>query len=92
MAKMAKKLYVGNLNYSTTDDQLNETFVQYGNVASAHIVYDRYSNQSKGFGFVEMESDSECSAAITSLNGADLNGRELRVSEARPRNDRNNSY
>ena len=85
---MANKLYVGNLNYSTTDDQLHQAFSQYGTVANAHIVYDKYSNQSKGFGFVEMEDKSAGEAAITSLNGTELNGRELRVSEARPRNDR----
>jgi RNA recognition motif-containing protein len=89
---MAKKLYVGNLNYSTTDEQLVETFSQYGTVASANIIYDRYSNQSKGFGFVEMEDDSAGEAAISALNGAELNGRELRVSEARPRQDRDRSY
>lgn len=89
---MSHKLYVGNLNYSTTDDQLNETFSQYGKVANAHIVYDKYSDQSKGFGFVEMQDEKESKTAILSLNGAELNGRELRVSEARPREERGRSY
>ena len=89
---MAKKLYVGNLSYQTTEDQLIETFSSYGSVASANIVYDRNSNQSKGFGFVEMEDDAAGNTAITSLNGTELNGREMRVSEARPKQDRDRSY
>lgn len=89
---MSKKIYVGNLSYSTTDDQLTETFSRFGTVASANIIYDKYSNQSKGFGFVEMSEATEADAAITAMNGVELNGRELRVSEAKPRQDRDRSY
>lgn len=82
---MAKKIYVGNLNYSTTQDQLGELFAQYGDVRELSIIYDRYTNQSKGFGFVEMEDDSAADAAISALNGVELDGRSLRVNEARER-------
>ena len=89
---MSKKIYVGNLSYSTSEDQLEETFAQYGEVASANIIVDKYSNQSKGFAFVEMAEESNATAAISALNGAELNGRELRVSEAKPRENRDRSY
>ena len=89
---MSKKIYVGNLSYSTSEDQLEETFSQYGEVAGANIIMDKYTNQSKGFGFVEMSDESNATAAISALNGAELNGRELRVSEAKPRQDRDRSY
>ena len=85
---MANRIYVGNLNYSTTDEQLSELFSQYGTVQSANVVIDRYSNRSKGFGFVEMEDESAVAAAIAGLNGVEHNNRELRVSEARPRQPR----
>ncbi len=87
-----KKIYVGNLNYSTTDDQLSDLFGQYGTVESANIIFDKYTNQSKGFGFVEMADDETAAAAISALNGTEYNSRELRVSEARPRQDRDRSY
>lgn len=87
-----KKIYVGNLNYATTDEQLSDLFGQYGTVESANIIIDKYSNQSKGFGFVEMADDDSTAAAISALNGTELNSRELRVSEARPRQDRDSSY
>ena len=87
-----KKIYVGNLNYQTTDEQLSELFAQYGTVESANIIYDRYTNQSKGFGFVEMADEDTATAAISALNGTEYNSRELRVSEARPRQDRDRSF
>jgi RNA recognition motif-containing protein len=89
---MSKNIYVGNLSYSTTEDQLQETFAQYGEVASANIITDKYTNQSKGFAFVEMSDESNATAAISALNGAELNGRELRVSEAKARQNRERSY
>ena len=87
-----KKIYVGNLNYQTTDEQLSDLFGQYGTVESANIIYDRYTNQSKGFGFVEMADEETATAAISALNGTEFNSRELRVSEARPRQDRDRSF
>ncbi|TFG65302.1 MAG: RNA-binding protein [Spirochaetales bacterium] len=89
---MAKKLYVGNMSYSTTEDQLGELFAQYGNVLSVTIVKDRYTNQSKGFAFVEMEDDQAAVAAVSALNNKDFNGRDLRVDEAQERKPRTNSY
>lgn len=85
---MAKKLYVGNLSYSTTDDSLKQAASAYGAVSSATVITDRMSGRSKGFGFIEMENDSEASAAISGLDGKDLDGRQIRVSEARPMQDR----
>ena len=87
---MAKKLYVGNLSYNTTEDNLRNMFGSFGNVASAKIIYDRETGNSKGFGFVEMSTDEEASAAITGTNGQEFEGRQLRVNEAmdKPRRDR----
>jgi cold-inducible RNA-binding protein len=82
---MPKKIYVGNLNYATTDDQLSELFGGFGNVLSVDIIVDRFSGQSKGFGFVEMEGDTQALAAIESLNGREVDGRQLRVNEAKER-------
>jgi RNA recognition motif-containing protein len=79
---MAKKVYIGNLNYDTTEDTLRELFTAHGEVVSLNIIIDRYSGRSKGFGFVEMGSDEAAQAAITALNGQDFEGRQLRVSEA----------
>ena len=79
------KLYVGNLSYSVTDEDLRQAFAAYGQVASAEAVKDRYSGQSKGFGFVEMPSPDEAKAAMQALNGTDLKGRSINVNEARPR-------
>lgn len=89
---MSKKIYVGNLSYSTTEDQLNQTFGQYGSVLSAKIITDRYTDRSKGFGFVEMEEADAADAAISSLNGQQLDGREMRVSEANDRQPREQRF
>ena len=82
---MAKKIYVGNMNYDTTEQELSNLFGQYGTVASARIIVDRYTDRSKGFGFVEFSTPEEAAAAIEGMNGKDLDGRELKVNEARPR-------
>ncbi len=83
---MSKKLYVGNLTYDTTEDNLVELFSEYGEVLSAQIIIDRDTNRSKGFGFVEMDSGAE--DAANALNGQDYKGRNLTVNEARPRENR----
>ena len=85
---MAKRIYVGGLPYSTTDQDLEQLFAASGAVASATVISDRYSGQSKGFGFVEMADDAAANAAINSLNGTSLGGRTLTVNEAKPREDR----
>src|ERR671932_801981 len=85
---MGKKLYVGNLSYGITDDALAQLFEPYGIVQSAQVIMDRDTGRSKGFGFVEMDSDAAAQAAIDALNGADHNGRNLTVNEAKPREDR----
>jgi RNA recognition motif-containing protein len=85
---MAKKLYVGNLSYDTSDTKLQEMFEEYGAVQSAQVIMDRETGRSKGFGFVEMSSDQEAQAAINGLNGKEAGGRSLTVNEARPREDR----
>ncbi len=82
------KLYVGNLDYNITGDQLTELFSQAGKVVSAAVITDRYSGRSKGFGFVEMSSAEEAKKAIETFNGKDFEGRNLIVNEARPREDR----
>jgi len=81
---MGKKLYVGNLPFTVTEQDLNDIFAQVGQVASAKIIQDRDTGRSKGFGFVEMSSDDEATKAIEQFNGAELNGRPLTVNEARP--------
>ena len=81
-------LYVSNLSYATTDDDLNAAFAAYGVVSSARVVLDRESGRSRGFGFVEMPVEAEALTAINSLNGAEVGGRPLRVVEARPKEDR----
>jgi len=78
-------LYVGNLPYRITEDQLKETFEEFGRVSSCTIIKDKVTGQSKGFGFLEMPESSEAQAAISSLNGRDLMGRKINVNEARPR-------
>ena len=85
---MGKKLYVGNLPFSATEDQLKEIFSQAGAVESARIITDKMSGRSKGFGFVEMATDEAGAAAIAKFNGSDLEGRPLTVSEARPQEPR----
>ena len=85
---MAKKLYIGGLPYSTTEDQLREAFSQAGAVSSAVIIMDKMSGRSKGFGFVEMSSDEEAQKAIEMWNGKDFGGRTLTVNEARPMEER----
>jgi len=86
-----KKLYVGNLPYTTTDDVLKGHFVGLGTVLSAKVITDRDSGRSKGFGFVEMENDEEADKAIAEMNGKDMDGRNLVVNEARPMQPRDNN-
>jgi RNA recognition motif-containing protein len=81
------KMYVGNLSYDTTDDSLNAAFAAHGEVASASVITDRETGRSRGFGFVEMNNDEEAKAAMAALDGTDLDGRPIRVDEARPRNE-----
>jgi cold-inducible RNA-binding protein len=85
---VAKKLYVGNLSYETTDSDLQSLFGPHGTVQSAQVIMDRDKGRSKGFGFVEMDSGEQAQAAITALNGQEVNGRALNVNEARPREER----
>ena len=77
-------VYVGNLSYDLSEDDLKTAFEEHGEVSSAKIIFDRYSGRSKGFGFVEMSSDDEAKAAIEALSGKELGGRTLVVNEARP--------
>lgn len=81
-------IYVGNLPYSLTEDELKAAFSQFGEVSSVNIIMDRMSGQSKGFGFVEMPDNSEADEAIKALNESALNGRNIRVNQARPRGER----
>ena len=78
-------IYVGNLPYKTTEDDLKNAFAPFGQVATVKIVVDRYTGRSKGFGFVDMPSDDEAKAAIAGLNGKEMDGRPLKVNESRPR-------
>ena len=87
---MAMKLYVGNLSFQTSSEELQQLFAQAGTVESASVVEDRDTGRSRGFGFVEMASKEEGEKAIQQFNGTDLNGRNLTVNEARPREDRGN--
>jgi len=89
---MAKKLYVGNLSYTSTSDELERLFSPFGTVQSAEVITDRATGQSKGFGFVEMGSDQEAQSAISALDGKEFGGRRLIVNEARPREDRSGGY
>src|SRR5947209_19962959 len=82
---MATKLYVGNLSYETNDDSLRDLFSEVGNVVSAQVVTDRYTGQSRGFGFVEMASEDEAQQAITAMNGKSVGNRALTVNESKPR-------
>ena len=89
---MATKLYVGGLAYSVNDSQLNDFFSTAGKVVSASVIIDKFSNQSKGFGFVEMSSEDEAKEAIKQLNEKELEGRKISVNEARPREDRPSGF
>jgi RNA recognition motif-containing protein len=85
---MNKKLYVGGLPYSVTDEQLSELFESHGTVESAKVITDRYTDRSRGFGFVEMSTQAEAEAAIQALNGTELEGRSLTVNVSKPREER----
>lgn len=85
---MSKKLYVGNLSYGTTNEVLNQMFSEFGVVKSAEVIMDNFSGRSKGFGFVEMENDQEAALAIEKLDGKEVDGRTIKVNEARPKTDR----
>jgi RNA recognition motif-containing protein len=85
---VAKRIYVGGLPYSTSEQDLQSLFGNSGTVTSVAVVTDRYTGESKGFGFVEMSTDAEADAAIRALNGTSLGGRSLNVNEAKPREDR----
>ncbi len=85
------KLYVGNLSFNTSDQELQNLFSQSGTVESAHIINDRETGRSRGFGFVEMSSQSEGNTAINDINGKEVDGRSLVVNEAKQREDRGNS-
>lgn len=85
---MSKKLYIGNLSYSTTDESLKAACTSFGTVESAIIISDKMSGRSKGFGFVEMSTEEEAQKVVEGLNGQEVDGRAVRVSEARPQEDR----
>lgn len=85
---MAKKLFVGGLPWKTTEDELKDAFSKAGTVASVAVITDKMTGRSKGFGFVEMESDEEAQAAIDMWNGQDFGGRNIVVNEAKPKEDR----
>ena len=85
---MASKLYVGNLPYSVDDAQLTDLFKAHGTVVSAVVISDKYTQRSKGFGFVEFESEDEAKAAIDALHESEVDGRKIVVNEARPREER----
>lgn len=85
---MSKKLYVGNLPYTTNNESLKDLFAQCGTVESANVIIDKMSGRSKGFGFVEMSTDEEAQTAISTLNGKEFEGRNLTVNEARPMEER----
>ena len=84
---MASKLYVGNLSFQTQEDELRDLFAQHGEVVSSNIVMDRDTGRSRGFGFVEMSNEGEARSAENALNGQELDGRQLKVNEAKPRNN-----
>lgn len=89
---MSQKIYVGNLGFSVTNEDLQSKFEQYGSVTSAKIITDRDTGRSKGFGFVEMSDKSEASEAISSLNGSEWAGRNMNVSEAKPQEPRTGGF
>ena len=81
-------IYVGNLSYQTTEDELRDLFAEFGDVVSAKLIVDKFTGQSKGFGFVEMSNNSEAQKAMDELNARDVNGRSITVNQARPRQER----
>jgi RNA recognition motif-containing protein len=85
-------IYVGNLSYDTGENDLRTAFEKFGSVDSVKIIMDKFTNRSKGFGFVEMKTDDEGKAAISELDGKELHGRELKVNTARPREERKDSW
>ena len=85
---MGKRLFVGSLKFSVTDEELSQMFAEFGTVEYAQVRVDRESGRSRGFGFVEMDTDAAAEAAIAALNGKEVDGRRLTVNEARPREDR----
>ena len=89
---MGSKIYVGGLPYSTAEQELADLFGQHGSVQSAKIITDKYTGQSRGFGFVEMGSDNEAKTAIEALNGTELGGRSLTVNEAKPQAPRTGGF
>jgi cold-inducible RNA-binding protein len=89
---MAKKLYVGNLSYSTTEGNLSELFGEFGEVASVNLITDRTSGRSKGFAFVEMAEYDAAQNAISQLNGKEVDGRTIKVAEARPKRENRGGY
>ncbi len=89
---MSKKLYVGGISYDTTEDGLKEAFAKFGTVESAVIIMDKMTNRSKGFGFVEMSTEEEAKAAQEGMNDQELDGRTLKVDEARPMEKRDDKF
>lgn len=85
---MGKRLYIGNLSYDTTDETMSAKFSEFGELESATVIMDKMSGRSRGFGFVEFKEDSAADAAIEAMDGTEFEGRELKVNEARPREER----
>ena len=85
---MSNKIYVGKLSINTNDDELNKIFTPFGQVSSSRVIMDKYTGQSRGFGFVEMDNLEEANKAIAELNGKSVEGRNLKISEATPREDK----
>ena len=83
-------IYIGNMSFDTTEDQLRQAFEGYGDVSTINIITDKQTGNPRGFAFVEMSANDEATAAISGMNGTDLDGREIKVSEAKPRVDRDN--
>lgn len=88
---MTKNLYVGNLNYDTTEDTLRTLFSEFGEIESAKVITDQYTGRSRGFGFVEMGTEEAAQAAIGGLNGREVDGRQIKVDKAKPRRSRDRS-
>lgn len=89
---MGKKLYVGNLSYNATDETLKQLFSEFGTIESAQVIMDKYSGRSKGFGFVEMGSDDEAKKAVEAMNEKEVDGRSIKVNEARPKTSRDGGF